>query len=454
MLLYCAEIARIKLKFYKGLLEENRLFNKWSRALLISLQLPNRLTSEVQNSLQELASLAYSLEGEVVGKITQVSSQIHPANFFGKGKLADIKTKIKINCVDALLVDNKLSPKQIGNLENLLGCTVLDRTQLILEIFAKNARTYEAKLQIELAQSEYLLTRLVGLWKHLDRERGGIGASRGTGEKQIEKDRQFLRRRITRLKRQLIKVEKERKTQKKRRSNCLKVSLIGYTNAGKSTLMNSLTNSTLLVEDRFFATLDSTTRLLEEDARPKVLLSDTVGFISNLPHEVVAAFRSTLGIVKEADLLLHIVDASDNIDEHIQTTNDVLRDLEAATIPVIKIFNKIDKITKTKMLLLEKQYPEAIFVSAVEEKLKKNENTMDFVKKIRKKILVFFEERMKTVKIRLDYQHCQKLANIYEWSRVDNIDYQDNGIMMTLTAIPRNLERLRHHLGSNITEIR
>jgi GTPases len=206
-------------------LEENRLFNKWNRALLVSLQLPNRSASEVQNSLQEISSLAYSLGGEVAGKIIQVSSQIHPAHYFGKGKLSDIKSKIQKYFVDALLVDNHLSPKQIGNLENLLGCTVLDRTQLILEIFAKNASTHEAKLQIELAQSEYLLTRLVGLWKHLDRERGGIGASRGTGEKQIEKDRQFLRHRITRLKRQLLKVEKERKTQKKRRSNCFKVKL-------------------------------------------------------------------------------------------------------------------------------------------------------------------------------------------------------------------------------------
>ena len=188
-------------------MEENRLFNNWNRALLVSLQLPNRSTSEVQNSLQELSSLAYSLGGDVAGKIIQVSTQIHPAIFFGKGKLADIKSTIQKDCVDALLVDNQLSPKQIGNLETLLDCAVLDRTQLILEIFAKNARTHEAKLQIELAQSEYLLTRLVGLWKHLDRERGGIGASRGTGEKQIEKDRQFLRHRITRLKRQLIKVE-------------------------------------------------------------------------------------------------------------------------------------------------------------------------------------------------------------------------------------------------------
>ena len=297
------------------------------------------------------------------------------------------------------------------------------------------------------------MPRLVGLWKHLDRERGGIGASRGTGEKQIEKDRQFLRQRITRFKAQLERVDKERNTQKQRRSNCLQVSLIGYTNAGKSTIMNALTNSGLLVEDRLFATLDSTTRLLEEDTRPKVLLSDTVGFISNLPHEVVAAFRSTLSTVKDADLLLQIVDASDNIVEHLQTTADVLEDLNSISIPIIKVFNKIDRISPTRLLMLEKMYPEAVFVAVINSAENGHDNSSSLVDIIRQKILHFFDERMKTVTIRLDYLHSQKLANIYEWSRVDNIDYQEEGIMMTLTTIPGNLERLRHHLGSGFTEM-
>lgn len=262
-----------------------------------------------------------------------------------------------------------------------------------------------------------------------------------------------MRQRITRFKAQLERVDKERNTQKQRRSNCLQVSLIGYTNAGKSTIMNALTNSGLLVEDRLFATLDSTTRLLEEDTRPKVLLSDTVGFISNLPHEVVAAFRSTLSTVKDADLLLEIVDASNNIDEHLQTTADVLEDLDSLSIPIIKVFNKIDRISPTRLLMLEKMYPEAVFVSVKNSAENGHDNSSSLVDIIRKKILHFFDERMKTVTIRLDYLHSQQLANIYEWSRVDNIDYQEGGIMMTLTTIPGNLERLRHHLGSGFTEM-
>ncbi|MBC8258714.1 MAG: GTPase HflX [SAR324 cluster bacterium] len=434
-------------------MDDNRLFNNWKRALLISLHLPHRANTEVLSSLEELSSLAYTLGGEVAGQIIQARAQIHPAYFFGKGKLNEIKNFIQNESVDAVLVDNPLSPKQTQNLEEFLECEILDRTQVILKIFAKNARTSEAKLQIGLAQSEYLLPRLVGLWKHLDRERGGIGASRGTGEKQIEKDRQFLRDRITRLKGQLKRVEKERNTQKQRRSNCLQVSLIGYTNAGKSTIMNLLTNSSLLVEDRLFATLDSTTRLLDKDSRPKVLLSDTVGFISQLPHELVAAFRSTLVTVKDADLLLQIIDASDDIDEHLKTTSEVLSDLDASCIPIIKVFNKIDQVSATRLMMMEKLFPDAVFISVIKGENNGLEKTSTYVENLRNKILSFFDQRMKSMTIRLDYQHSQQLANIYEWSRVDNIDYQEEGILLTLTAVPNNLELLRHRLGANFTEL-
>ena len=434
-------------------MDQNRLFRNWKNVLIVSLQLPKISDADVERSIEEMTSLAYSLGGKVVGQIVQSRPNIHPAYFFGKGKLDEIKLILKNDSVDILLVDNKLSPKQTQNLEGILECRILDRTQVILEIFAKNARTREAKLQIGLAQAEYLLPRLVRLWKHLDRERGGIGASRGTGEKQLEKDRQFLRHRITRFKAQLERVEKERKTQKQRRSNCLQVSMMGYTNAGKSTIMNALTNSGQLVEDRLFATLDSTTRLLEEDSRPKVLLSDTVGFINNLPHEVVAAFRSTLSTLKDADLLLHVLDASKDVDVHMETTARVLEDLDAIRIPILNVFNKIDRISQRKLLILKKLYPDALFISATNSYEHGSLNSSNLVDVITEKIILFFNERMKTVKICLDYLHSQQLANIYEWTRVDNIDYQEKGIMMTLTSIPVNLERLRYQLGSNFKEV-
>ncbi len=434
-------------------MNENRLFKNWERALIVLLHLPNRSTSDIKNAISEMTSLTYSLGGKVIGKIIQTRTQIDPAYFFGKGKIKEIKNTIKRKSVDAVLVDNLLGPKQIQNLEKILECEVLDRTQVILEIFAKNARTREAKLQIYLAQSQYLLPRLVGLWKHLDRERGGIGASRGTGEKQIEKDRQYLRHRITHLKTQIERVERERNTQKRRRTSCLRVSLVGYTNAGKSTIMNALTNSNLVVKDHLFATLDSTTRLLEEESRPKVLLSDTVGFIDNLPHELVAAFRSTLSIIRDADLLLQIIDASENIEKHIKTSENVLKDLEARAIPILKVFNKIDIISTERLLLLEKLYPEAFFVSALQGEFLGKKNKYDLVEKLRKKILIFFDDRMQTRRIRLDYKNSQKLSSIYEWSKVDKIEFQEEGILMTVTTIPGNFDRLRHDLGDKFTEL-
>tara|TARA_Y100001970_G_C14208911_1_gene845737 strand:- start:892 stop:2211 length:1320 start_codon:yes stop_codon:yes gene_type:complete len=433
-------------------LEENRLFNNWKRALIVSLQLPNRSNSEVINSIKEISSLTYSLGGKVIGEIVQIRSHIDSTYFFGKGKIKEIKSTINSKLGDAILVDNQLSPKQIKNLEKILECEVLDRTQLILEIFAKNARTREAKLQIFLAQSQFLLPRLVGLWKHLDRERGGIGASRGTGEKQIEKDRQFLRNRISHLKMQLERVEKERNTQKQRRSNCLNVSLVGYTNAGKSTIMNALTNSNLLVKNHLFATLDSTTRLLE-DSRPKVLLSDTVGFIDNLPHELIAAFRSTMSTIRDADLLLHIIDANQNVERHLQTSEKVLKDLDARAIPSLKVFNKIDMISNERLKLLEKLYPEAVFVSAIKKNYTEKVNENELIEKLRRKIIIFFNERMQTLRIRLDYENSQKLSSIYEWSKVEKIEFQEEGILMTLTTVPGNFDRLRHDLGEKFTEL-
>ncbi len=424
-------------------MEENRLFDGWERALLLSVQLPEQTPEDVQHSLEELRLLVESLECTVVDQIVQTRSQIHPALFFGKGKMQEIKNAKHRLEANAVIVDRSLSPKQVQNLERELKCPVLDRTQVILEIFARNARSRAAQLQIRLAQSEYLFPRLVGLWKHLDRERGGIGVSRGTGEKQIEKDRQYLRKRINTLKEDLRRLERERDTQKKRRSHCLRVSLVGYTNAGKSTIMNALTNAQLIAEDRLFATLDSTTRLLEEGIRPKILLSDTVGFIRNLPTELVAAFRSTLETVRDADLLLHVVDASGDYEEHIQTTLGVLDDLGANCIPVLLVFNKIDRLDPIELALLRHRFPDAAFVSALDEG----------ISRLQDRIREFFEQRMQTVTVQLDYRQSQQLSEIYEWSRVDEIDYEEQGIRLRLTTLPGYLNRLRSRLAPHFKEL-
>ncbi len=395
-------------------MDENRLFGVWENALLLSLQL-EQTSQEAHQSLEELASLVVSLGARVADRIIQNRPQIHPAYFFGTGKLSQIKEVLHQKCADAVIVDASLTPKQTRNLEQKWKRPVLDRTQVILEIFARNARTREAKLQIELAQAEFLMPRLAGLWKHLDRERGGIGVSRGGGEKQIENDRQYLRRRISKLRDEIKRIEKERNTQKKRRVQCLNVSLVGYTNAGK----------------------------MEEDFRPKILLSDTVGFIKNLPHELVAAFRSTLSTIRDADLLLHVIDASSDFEDHIQTTHQVLSQMDADCIPVLKVFNKIDQVPQAQLQILRKLNPDSVFISALNEG----------VEELRESIGSFFEKRMETMTIRLDYQQSQNISDIYQYSRVDSIDYQEEGILMTLTSLPGNLSRLRHHLTPSKQEV-
>ncbi|MBF0278743.1 MAG: GTPase HflX [SAR324 cluster bacterium] len=411
------------------------------QAMLLSVQLLSQSEHETLHSLKELSSLATTVGYEVVAQIIQPRLQIHPATFVGKGKISEIKETVHRCKVNLVIVDGLLSPKQGKNLERAIKCMVWDRTQLILEIFAKNAKTSEAKRQIELAQLQYMLPRLVGLWAHLDRERGGIGASRGMGEKQIETDRRVIGMRIAQLKEELKHVAVERKVQKKRRSDCLKVSLIGYTNAGKSTIMNALTDSELLVEDKLFATLESTTRLLDEKSRPKILLSDTVGFIKNLPHELVASFRSTLEVIRDAELLFHIVDINAlDYQEHIETALQIVDDLGADCIPRLLVFNKIDQVKDpTRVPIFRKKFPEAVFVSA----------QSGDVAELRESIIRFFEKKMLTVQIRLEYQHSRNLSYIYEWSRVDQINYEDDGIHLRLTSSSDNLNRLRHHMGTS-----
>lgn len=408
------------------------------KALLIAVQLPELTDEETQVSLEELTSLTRTANYEIVASMVHLRRQVHPATYIGKGKLEEIKSIVCSQEIAAVVIDATLTPKQGNNLERTLKCLVLDRTQVILQIFLTHAKTREAKLQIELAQLQYMLPRLVGMWAHLDRERGGIGVSRGTGEKQIIKDRQILRNRISRLKQELKSIEAERDTQTRRRDTCFRVSLIGYTNAGKSTIMNAMTDANLLVEDKLFATLDSTTRTLDNGTRPKILLSDTVGFIKNLPHELVASFRSTLEVVRNADLLVHVVEVGEQMEEHIEITHKVLDEIQANCLTRLLVINKIDTLKDPlRLFILQKKFPEAIFV----------QGNSGEVTELRERILAFFEKRMETMELHLDYKNSHNLSQIYEWSRVENIDYQEDGIHLTLTSLPGHLNRIRHHLA-------
>lgn len=344
---------------------------KKERAVLIGT-IPQKISrSETEKSVEELALLAESAGAEVMETYFQSIKQYDPAFFIGRGKAAVIAENVKNSGIDSLIFDDDLSPAQLKNLERIIDKKIIDRTGLILEIFAQNARTREAKTQIELAQLQYLLPRLTRQWKHLERQVGGIGVRAGMGETQLEVDRRLVRTRIKKLKGDLKLIEDQRAVQKKRRENIFKVTLVGYTNAGKSTLFNSLVpansnNKDVLVADRLFATLDSTIRRLDIDDHLAVLLSDTVGFIRKLPHNLIAAFRSTFDVVKDADLLLNIIDVSnEDFENQIDAVQNVLCEMEVDSIRVLKVFNKIDLVKDKKLMLeIRSRYPDAVFVSA------------------------------------------------------------------------------------------
>jgi GTP-binding protein HflX len=322
---------------------------------------------EASITLAELKLLAETAGAQVRGQVVQRRGPVRAATFLSKGKIEEIQELAEEERAGLLLLDDDLSPAQHRNLEKSLEMRVVDRSALILDIFARRARTREARLQVELAQLEYLLPRLTRMWEHLGRLGGGIG-TRGPGETQLEVDRRRIRERIARLKRDLEGVVRERRVQRKGRKDCFKVSLVGYTNAGKSTLFNALAHAKVYVENQLFATLDPTTRVIGSEGKVQVLLTDTVGFIRKLPAHLVASFRATLEEVTEADLLLHVVDATEPDPEaHIDAVNSVLEELGALQRPRLLVFNKTDALQHDEVTLLglRAQHPGAVFVSAV-----------------------------------------------------------------------------------------
>jgi GTP-binding protein HflX len=347
--------------------------------------------------LDELAFLAYTAGGEVMQRFTQKIELPNPKTFIGTGKIEALATYVHENDISTVIFDDELTPAQQGNIEKMLKIKVLDRTGLILDIFAQRAQTSYARTQVELAQYEYLLPRLKGLWTHLERQRGGIGM-RGPGETEIETDRRIVRDKISLLKKKLIIIDKQMATQRGNRGSLVRVALVGYTNVGKSTLMNVISKSNVFAENKLFATLDTTVRKVVIGNLP-FLLSDTVGFIRKLPTQLIESFKSTLDEVQEADLLLHVVDISHpNFEDHIDSVNQILKEIHSLNKPTLMVFNKIDayspetwddtelieerstqhySIKEWEQTWLHKANGQALFISALNK-----ENLEDFRKRV------------------------------------------------------------------------
>lgn len=314
---------------------------KRETAILVSVITPDMTEQMAQDYLLELEFLVQTAGGETKGVFTQKLAKPEHATFVGSGKLADIKEFVEAEEIDMVVFDDELTPSQLRNVERELKVKILDRSSLILDIFANHAQTAQAKTQVELAQLQYLLPRLTRMWTHLERQRGGIGM-RGPGETQIETDRRIILNKISLLKERLKIIDKQNETQRKNRGEMIRVALVGYTNVGKSTILNMISKSDVLMENKLFATLDTTVRKVVIDNLP-FLLSDTVGFIRKLPHHLVESFKSTLDEVREADVLIHVVDISHpNFEDHIIAVNETLKDIKALDKPTITVFNKID----------------------------------------------------------------------------------------------------------------
>lgn len=375
--------------------------NAYETAVLIGIVNQYQDEDKSKEYLDELEFLTYTAGGEVLKRFQQKLDKPNPKTFLGSGKIQDVRDYIEANDVGTAIFDDELSPAQQKNIEKILKCKVVDRTYLILDIFSQRAQTSYACTQVELAQYEYLLPRLAGLWTHLERQRGGIGM-RGPGETEIETDRRIVRDKITLLKKKLKTIDKQMAVQRGNRGSLVRVALVGYTNVGKSTLMNVISKSDIFAENKLFATLDTTVRKVVVRNLP-FLLSDTVGFIRKLPTQLVESFKSTLDEVREADLLLHVVDISHpQFQDHIDSVNKILGEIDAQDKPCVMVFNKIDQyqaedfdeedlmITKTdkhlslkdwKKTWMNKVGGDAIFISALQK-----ENIKQFRKKVYKKV--------------------------------------------------------------------
>ncbi len=401
------------------------------KALLAALRLPKQRRFEVEESLDELGRLAESAGAEVVARLTQERKSPSSALYFGPGKVEEMRALSKREGADLMISDDPLSPIQERNLVGSLGVRVIDRTALILDIFAQRARTMEGKLQVELAQLSYLLPRLVGQWKHLERLGGGIG-TRGPGEMQIESDRRIIRNRIRKISEELERVRVHRRLLRDRRkaSGLPVVALVGYTNAGKTTLLNRLTGSSRAAADQLFVTLDPTARLVSLPPHASFVLTDTVGFIKKLPHQLVAAFKATLEELAEADVLVHVVDAGHPaLDEQMAAVEGLLAELEVTDRPLIVAFNKVDRLDSEAELRTLLERFNGVAISAL---------TGEGTEALLARLDEAFRPRTQRITLRIPYQDGPALAMCYERGRVLTRADEPEGIRLEV-ELPRRL---------------
>ena len=405
------------------------------RSILVAVDTKDLNREIVEEHLSELEELASTAGADTIIKIIQDRYAFDPAYYIGKGKAEEIALLVEINEINLVIFDDDLSPVQVRNLERLIQRKIVDRSGLILDIFASRAKTKEAKTQVELAQLQYMLPRLTRAWTHLSKQYGGIG-TKGPGETQIETDRRIIRTRISLLKEKLIKIEAQRNTQSQGRKDFLRISLVGYTNAGKSTLFNLLTHSTVFAEDKLFATLDSTTRIFELDKDNKVLISDTVGFIRKLPTHLIASFKSTLNEVRNADIILHIINLSHPFfEDHISVVDQTLKELGCENKNQLKIFNKIDLVADKNIIqFVKNNFKEGVIISAA-----RGIN----ITTLKEKIISKMEESFIEGKVRLGIEESKKEAAVYEMAHVLSKKYDEKYIYITYRANLENSTKLK-----------